>query len=458
MMHLRPRQQQALDDLRAAYAAGHRAPVLVAPTGFGKTATAAAIIKSATDRGNNVWFLAHLQELIEDTSARLTSAGIPHGFIASGCSEKPWQRCQLVMVQTAARRLDRLPRPDLIIVDECHLAVATTYRAVIEAVGSPCLLGLSGTPERLDGRGLQEMFDLLVPTCSTGDLIAEGLLAPIRYYAPSRPDLAEVHSMAGDYVNSEIAEIMNQSRITGDAIEHYRNRTDSKPAVVFCVNIEHATEVAKQFNESGYRAVAIHGKSSKKERREAAEGLKSGQINVVANVGLWVAGVDIPNIQTIILLRPTKSKTIYLQAIGRGLRTCEGKEYLTVLDHAGCIWNHGPPDMQRDWSLEGRKKRSKGDPPPPVKECPNCFSVHSPAPKCPLCGHVYFVAARSGPEIVDGDLSEIDLKAAEKIQKRREQAAAQSLEQLQDIGRNRGYSPGWAAKVWESRMLRNSVA
>ena len=176
---LRPRQHQALADLRQAYASGSRAPILVAATGFGKTATATEIVRQAVAKGRNVWFLAHLREILDDTSARLMAGGISHGSIRAGRSADYSQMVQVVAVQTAVRR-PSLPRPHLIIVDEAHLSIATSYRKVIAAAGHPLLLGLTGTPQRLDGRGLREVFDLLVPTCSTAELIDEQLLAPVR--------------------------------------------------------------------------------------------------------------------------------------------------------------------------------------------------------------------------------------------------------------------------------------
>ena len=177
-MSLRPHQLQALDDLRAAYRAGAKSPVLVMATGGGKTHTSAEIIRSAVQRGNRVWFMAHLREILDATSGKLTAEGIEHGFVMAGKDYNPAYPVHVVSVQTAVRRLSALEQPDLIVVDECHLAVAETYRKVIEAVGNPRLLGLTATPVRLDGRGLGEMFDTMVPSCSTRELIDAGLLVP----------------------------------------------------------------------------------------------------------------------------------------------------------------------------------------------------------------------------------------------------------------------------------------
>jgi len=458
-MTLRPRQVQAINDIRAAYRSGRKAPILGAATGFGKTHTSAQIIRSALDRGRTVWFLAHLREILDDTAKRLRSVEIPFGEIAAGKAREYHRRVQIVSVQTAVRR-DDLPKPDLVIVDECHLAVATTYKKVLGKIGNPVLLGLTGTPCRLDGRGLGELFDEIIPTCSTGTLINEGLLAPIKYFAPHRPDLTGLRMQAGDYKQADIDAEMDRSTITGDAIEHYRKHCDGKRAVAFCTSIKHAEHVAEEFRTAGYKAVAISGESKTTERKAALSGLRSGELQVVCNAQLWVAGVDVPEIECIVLLRPSKSLTFYLQSIGRGLRTAPGKKHLTVLDHAGCIFEHGPPDMERRWTLASRQKKEGVT---PVRQCPACFCAHPPAPVCPECGYRYPAADRGGPEEIDGELGEIDMRQAaaleriakrkEQIAKRAEQGRAKTLEQLIELGKSRNYKypVAWARKIMASR-------
>jgi superfamily II DNA or RNA helicase len=295
------------------------------------------------------------------------------------------------------------------------------------------------------------MFDAIVPTCSTRDLIEEGLLAPIRYYAPSRPDLGGVAVRAGDYAADELEEAMDRPTLTGDAVSHYKRACPGKRAVVFCTTVRHAEHVAAQFRAAGYRAVAISGKSAAADRKKALTGLRSGEIQVVCNAQLWVAGVDVPEIECVVLLRPTKSLTFYLQSIGRGLRTAPGKEACVVLDHAGCIFEHGPPDMPRKWTLDAKKRRGKQIA-PSVRECPSCFAAHEPAPVCPLCGHVYTTQERSGPEQVEGTLDAVDLEAMQR-ERKREQGKAQTIEQLTEVGKQRGYKNphAWAMHVMRAR-------
>ena len=419
MISLRPRQEKAINDIRAAYKAGRKAPLLRAATGFGKTAVSIFMIQQAIAKGQRVWFLAHLKEILNDTAGRLHSAGIPYGDIRAGFDANRMANIQIVSVQTAARRLDRLERPTLIIVDECHLAIAQTYQDVFEWAqagpkfyqpGGAKLLLLTATPTRLDGRGLGEVADTIVETCSTQDLIDEGLLAPIRYYAPQGPDLSSARTVAGDYNQADVAGIMDKPSITGNAVAEYRKVAHGRPAVAFCVNIKHAESVAAEFRAAGYRALAVSGESDTVERDAALRGLRDGQLDVVCNCALWVAGVDAPSIACIIMLAPTQSLTKYLQSIGRGLRTHIGKDCCIILDHAGNLARHGDPTQARTWSLNasGKQKAESGS--SPVKVCPACFAtVYAGATDC-SCGHHFEPKERELRE-VEGDLSEVILGA-----------------------------------------------
>lgn len=450
-MSLRPRQIKAIEDVRNAYRSGFRAPVLVAPTGFGKTFTTAAIVRSAIERGKRVWFMAHLREILEDTSRKLASEGIRHGFITAGRGTDTLHSVHVVSVQTAVRRLNRIRRPDLLIIDEAHLAVADTYRKVIEGCGSPQLLLLTATPERLDGRGLGEIADTIVPTCSTQDLIDEGLLAPIRYFAPQIHDLSGIATVAGDYSRAGLTAKLDKPAIIGSAVDHYRKIAHGRPAIAFCCSIEHAEHTAMQFTAAGYRAVAVSGESDTAARRQALADLRAGRVDVVCNCALWVAGVDAPNVSCIILLAPTKSLTKYLQSVGRGLRIADGKQDVVILDHANLAMMHGLPTESREWSLEGsRANKRKRDPDDvSVKQCPKCFAVVRSIVKQCQCGYVWVAQGRV-VEQQSGELIEVD-PALMRKQRTREQAGARSLDELMALAKARGYKPGWALKVYHAR-------
>jgi superfamily II DNA or RNA helicase len=450
-MRLRPLQAKAIDDLRAAYRAGYRAPVLVAPTGFGKTATSCVLIRSAVEKRQRVWFLAHLREILAQTSAKLTAEGIGHGWLAAGQTpaESPVQLC---MMQTVVRRLDHLQPPDLVIVDEAHTAVSESYQTILRWAGNAKRLFLTATPERTDGRGLGQVADALVPTCSTQHLIDAGLLAPIRYYAPSRPDLSGVRTVAGDYAQGEVADAMNRPTITGDAVAHYAKLAHGRPCVVFCTNVRHAEDTAEAFRAADYRALAISGESQSEDRDRALRGLADGSLDVVVNCQLWVAGVDCPSIGCVVLLAPTKSVTKYLQSVGRGLRTAPGKTDLIVLDHAGNAYQHGLPTEAREWSLEGVKRRSRaeGDV-ESVRQCERCYFVFPPAPVCPSCGHEH-QPKQTKIQQCDGELEQL---TEVKREKRREVGKARTIGDLIQIAKDRGYAMGW---VWQMARVKGIKA
>jgi superfamily II DNA or RNA helicase len=454
-MTLRPRQLKAIEDLRAAYRAGHRSPILCAATGFGKSHTAVEMIRNAVAKGLRVWFIAHLRELLIDASKRLASAKIPHGWIASGAQGDRRKPVQVAMVQTLVRRLDRYEPPDLLIIDEAHLAVAKSYQDILAWAPNAKRLLLTATPTRLDGRGMGEVADVIIPTCSTQDLIDEGLLAPIRYYAPDAPDMTGVRTTAGEFNGADVRALMDKPKITGSAVAHYRKLAHGRPAIAFCVSIEHANHVASEFRAAGYRAAAISGDSDQVERDAALQGLQAGQLDVVCNCALWVAGVDAPAVSVIILLAPTQSVTKYLQSVGRGLRTHPGKPDCIVLDHAGNIARHGHPCQPREWTLEGaEKKKAAQKSEVPVKTCPACFAVvHSATTHC-SCGHQFAPTPRV-LEQVEGELQEID-PAVARVQARREQGRAQSEADLVALGRARGMRrpEAWARHVLMARKAK----
>lgn len=460
---LRPRQVQAIHDVTQAYRSGAVAPVMVAPTGFGKTATSTNIIQRTLSKGKTVWFMAHLKEILFDTAKKLNEQKIKHGWIAAGQLGDRRQGVQVSMVQTLARRMDMYQPPDLIIIDEAHLAVANTYQKIFEWAkagpkyyqkGGAHLLHLTATPQRLDGRGLNEIADALIPTCSTQELIDDGDLAPIKYYAPTTVDMSGVASRGGDFAQDQAAAMMDKPMITGDAVAEYTKVARHRPAIAFCVSIEHAQHVAAAFCEAGYRAVAVSGESDPIERDAALAGLRDGKLDVVCNCALYVAGVDVPAVSCIIMLSPTKSIVKFLQSIGRGLRTHPGKDCCIVLDHAGNIGRHGNPTMQREWTLsatekkKGSKKAEVGE-----KKCPACFaSVSNLATHC-ACGHEFQAMPREITQ-VEGDLSEIDMQAQverERTERRKEQGKAQSLEDLVSIGRSRGMK---RPELWAKHVLR----
>jgi superfamily II DNA or RNA helicase len=380
---------------------------------------------------------------------------VPHGLIASGLTPDRSQLTQIASVQTLVRRFDRVLPPDLIVIDEAHHATAGAWASVLTQYPNARVLGVTATPQRLDGKGLGQVFDDLIRGPEVTKLIDEGYLCKPVYYAPKTVDLTGLHMVAGDYNRAEVAERMDRPTITGDAVIHYRKYAEGQPCIVFCTGIKHAEHVAQAFNASGYRFKVIDGTLAKEERARRVLDLSSGALQGLVSVDIVSEGFDLPCVSTAILLRPTASLSLHLQQIGRVLRPSPGKQRAVILDHVGNCRRHGLAEELRDWSLDGIRKRGKRGPQDDVadtRQCPECFAVHTPSPQCPQCLHVYEIKDRI-PDVVDGELEE--LKAREAIRgRKREQGTAQTLEDLIRVGKSRGMKNpyGWAHNVFRARQ------
>jgi len=450
---LRPYQVALLDGARVAFRERKRAVLLQLPTGGGKTVSGSQMIAGSSAKGKICWWLAHRRELIGQTSKTFAAMGIMHGIIAGGNSSDPGKRVQIGSIQTVARRLETLTPPDLIIFDECHHLGASQWQKVFDAYPQAKIIGLTATPWRLDGKGLGQWFEEMVSGPTVAELIAEGSLSAYRLFAPTQVDTSAIKLQAGDFKKDDLAKLMDKPTIVGDAVNHYRRLCAGKRAVAFAVNVDHSRHIAAQFDASGIRAEHVDGTMDSASRDGAIQRFIAGETLILTNCELFGEGFDVPAIEAVILLRPTKSLSLHLQQVGRALRPSPGKAEAIILDHAGNSLTHGLPDDDREWTLADREKRKKSDKATvAIKTCSECFAVYRPAPKCPQCGHV---AEAKGREIehVDGTLQEVDpavLRAARKQEERR----AQSIDDLIALGKSRGYKnpAAWATKFHAARQ------
>lgn len=405
---LRPYQEKAVGEVRDALRA-HPRVLLVSPTGSGKTRMFAYITDAASARGNAVTILAHRQEIVDQIGAALDEIGVRHGRIAAGhtMTDDP---VQVAMVQTLARRLDRVRRPALLVVDEAHHGVAGSWQKITAAWAGIKILGVSATPERLDGRGLKDAFDVLVQGPTIKSLIGSGFLAEFDYFAPpTKIDLSEVKTRMGEYAIDQLAVAMDKAAITGDAVEHYREHLAGRPAIAFCCTVAHAEHVAAQFRAAGFKAASVDGAMDKARRRDAISALGDGRLNLLSSCDLISEGVDVPICAGAILLRPTKSLALHLQQCGRVLRPKKDGGKAVILDHVGNWHRHGPIDAERAWSLDGRTKKAAA---PGVRQCKTCFIV-IPAGTRPDCADTACplltadAEARALPEQVAGKLERV---------------------------------------------------
>ena len=344
-----------------------------------------------------------------------------------------------------------MPAPDLLVIDEAHHAVASTWLRILDALPEIRVLGVTATPLRLDGKGLIDVFDDLIIGPTVEALIKDGYLSRFTTFAPARsPDLSGVHTRAGDYAMDELAARMSSGVIITGAVEEYLRLCPGAPAIAFCVDIKHSELVAQAFTARGIHAAHVDGETPREERRAMIAALGTGELQVLCNCGLISEGLDVPNVTAAILLRPTKSLALYLQQVGRALRPAPGKDKALILDHASNTFRFGPVSIERKWSLEGKEKSE----PSPMQRCPDCGALVPLAEwTCPECGAVLrerLPPAGTMPqqhhEITSGRLIEVaDEWLAAARYREALSWAGDDERRLYRVARARGYKPGW---VW----------
>lgn len=458
-LKLRPYQQEIISQARRLMASGQKRILITAPTGSGKTALTASMLASAAKKNKHSFFNVHRVELIRQSLRAFDNADVPAGVISSGFHYQEKLPVYVASVSSLARRLSSVPTPDLIVWDECHHIAAGTWERIFNHYPDAFHVGLSASPERLDGRGLDKFFDVMVHGPSVAWLIENKYLADYKAYAPSTINTTGIKKTMGDFNKTQLDELMDKPTITGNAVDEYMKRAKGRSTIVFCCSIKHSEHVVSEFNSRGITAKHLDGTTPAQERLDAMEAFKRGEITVLSNVDLFSEGVDVPALEAVILLRPTQSLSLYLQQVGRSLRPADGKSHAIILDHVGNIQRHGLPDQERDWSLLGKKGRlgTNNKSEPGAKVCSFCFAAQAPgSDKCIHCNTLFDKKERELLE-VDGELEEIDRKSFSRI-KRKEQGQSQTLEQLYELGKQRGYKNArkWAQYVYQGRQAKRN--
>lgn len=452
-MKLRDYQLELVEKTREHYRKGAKSVLIQSGTGSGKTVTSSYILKSTAERGRRCLWVVHRREIILQASRTFWDMGIDHGLIMGGGIVDRSSRVHIASVQTLARMLDKLPEYDFVCVDESHHTPGSQYKALLDRFPDAWKLGLTATPWRLDRQGLGPWYEQMVCGPSVSDLIDRKALAPFRMFAPSVPDLSAVHITAGDFNGKEVADAMDKPKLIGDVVSHYQRIAPNTRAIVFACSIEHSRHIVSQFRDAGISAEHVDGGDDSEYREAAIARFRSGHTQVLSNCSLFDEGFDVPAVETVIMARPTQSLSMYLQQCGRGLRYVPGKTAI-ILDHAGNCERHGMPDDDREWSLEDRERRPRGEKTTEqAKRCDQCLRVHKPAPACPHCGHVYPIQPRQITQ-EEGELMEITAKR----ERRQEQGQANSLDALINLGRQRGMrNPhGWARNVLAARAAKDA--
>ncbi len=437
MIQLRPYQVAGVDGVGAGWAAGNHNMLAVFPTGAGKTAMLSHIMHHHT--GACV-AIAHRQELVGQISQALAREGVVHRIIGSKavvrlccknhieefgkCYYHPAAPCGVAGVGTLTRPSRQhalrswLASVTLWVQDEAHHVLRENQWGKAAALFPHAKgLGVTATPMRADGAGLGREFDGLFDDMVLGpsmrDLIKDGYLTEYRIFAPrSDIDLSTVNITAGgDYNPKKLRAAAQKSHIVGDIVEHYRRIAPGKLGVTFATDVDTATTIAEQFTAQGVPAAVVSAKTPDAERQAILRRFRGRELLQLVNCVLFGEGFDLPAIEVVSMGRPTESYGLYVQQFGRALRPMEGKDRAIIIDHVGNVVRHGLPDAPREWTLARRDKRAPSGPTDveALKSCPQCLGVYPrPLPACPECGFKPLPAARSGPEFVDGDLTELD--------------------------------------------------
>lgn len=341
-------QVEALDAVTEAYKHNINRPLISLPTGTGKTVIFGHLIRS---RSGRALVIAHRDELIEQAvdKIKLIDSSLEIGVIKGSRNEIEAQ-VVVASIQTLSKknRLHQLtPNFETIVIDEAHHAVAEGYRRVLEYLGSfsqkkpPLTVGVTATPHRGDRVGLSHVFQSIVYHKSIFEMIAQGYLVDLRHRQEELPiDLNTVKTQKGDFVESELSQALSQANIHEHIVNAVKKFAPDRKIIVFVPGVSLALEVAKVFCDHGFRAEAIYGKMDPKDRKEVIHRLRTGETQVIVNCLVLTEGFDEPSVDCIVIARPTKSESLYIQMMGRGTRLHPGKSDCLIIDFTGINYNH----------------------------------------------------------------------------------------------------------------------
>ena len=356
---LRPYQEKAIKEIFNKWKEGKKSVLFQMPTGTGKTILFTEIAKLGVNatRKRKILIVVHRKELVEQIKSELTKKDVDAGIIMADVPSDYSKYAQIAMIQTLSRR--EHPEADLVIIDECHHAKAETYKELWSIYPNAKFLGVTATPTRLSGEGFDDLFDELIVSMSINKFIEQKHLVPVKHYACASPDLSNIKKSKGDYETQALSRAMLTNAVMSDVIETYIEHCNNKSTIIFAVDLEHSKSIVQRFKAKGISAEHIDGKTPKDIRQQILADFKSGTIKIVSNVEIITEGFDFPMCEAVLLARPTKSLTLYLQMVGRVMRTANNKIEGIVLDNAGLWLEHGLSSMDREWQLNGAKKKKE---------------------------------------------------------------------------------------------------
>ncbi|CDI60791.1 DEAD/DEAH box helicase [Lactobacillus helveticus] len=410
----------------------------------------AEIARRTTKNNKRVMFLIHRKEVLDQAVKTFKNQNVNPDLLTAG------------MVQTLTRRVDKLPIPNVILVDEAHHALAKSYQRILNKFPKAIVLLFTATPHRTGQAQLDQIADDIIVGQSIHELTDKGFLAPFRYFQPPNDFDSKLlkRSSTGDFTNESMQQAMS-TKIFGHIVKQYKRIAKGMQAVVYTYSIDSAIKIAAEFNSEGISAVEVDGTTSKEKRAVAVKKFRKQKIKILVNVNLFTEGVDLPNVDCVIMARPTASLALYLQFSMRCLNPRPNKTAI-IIDHTNNFKTFGYPDDDRDWkhAIKSGKQKSKSlltDSGISIVTCDYCFAVVKASEvkdgKCPICGKPIKVHETK-------PVSDVDLVEATKERQRlikeivknnllkevanKTVSELHSLKELQAYAKLHGYKPGWA--------------
>lgn len=409
----------------------------------------AEIARRTTNNGKRVMFLIHRKEVLQQAVKTFNNQDVNPDLLTAG------------MVQTLTRRVDKLPIPDVILVDEAHHALAKSYQNILNRFPKAVVLLFTATPHRTGRVQLDQIADDIIVGQSIKELTKNHFLAPFRYFQPPGDFDSKLlkRGSTGDFTNDSMQQAMS-TKIFGHIVKQYKRIAPGMQAVVYTYSIDSAIKIAAEFNSEGISAVEVDGTTSKEKRAVAVRKFREQEIKILVNVNLFTEGVDLPNVDCVIMARPTASLALYLQFSMRCLNPRLGKTAI-IIDHANNFKSFGYPDDDRDWkqAIKSGKQKSKTllkDPGLSIVTCDYCFAVVKASEvkdgKCPICGKP--IKVHEAKPISDVDLVEAT-KARKQLVKKilhdtvyqnvinKKVGELRTMAELQAYAKIHGYKNGW---------------
>lgn len=376
-------------------------------TGAGKTFIFSTILRGAAEKNNRAIMAVRGRALVDQASKRLTDMGVDHGvYMANHKLWAPDKPIQIASIDTIRSR-KAAPPAKIVVIDEAHYAISKSFKSFLENYPDSYWLSVTATPWAKGGLlHLVSNPGAVVYPISIAELIEQKYLCPAKYYAPTKFDVSNLKIRNGDFIEEEALTQFEKQAIYGDVVSAYKKYCVGEPTFVFCINVAHAIRMQEMFTAHNITTSIITAETSLDDREKII-----ANHDVIISISTLLVGVDVPKLKNIIVCRPTASKNVHVQMLGRGTRVFPGKEFFRVIDHCGNIARHGFLIDENKVILDGdknTKKAAKNQEKPHLKTCPTCFLTMSTKEKvCQECGHEF--RSTELPDMIECEIKELDI-------------------------------------------------